>query len=170
MDIPIRLKFFRKLELYQELKKLDKLVKRSDIFINRDWKVGKEVLKSEAQNLQFYPLSFDDLLLDAAMRVLPDRSEMKGNETQIDVARQVVDVLISRGYAMGKPGKMFFTPDGIWMGEVINDCESWWRKIRYPIFYWFVWITFISSGIILLWSGIKIIVNFVSWWLIPSLY
>lgn len=162
MDLPIKLKFFRKLELYKQLKELDKQAKRNDVFF-RNWEMSKEALKSEAQIPQLYPRPFDELLFDAVQRVLKDndRERMAHNEMEINVARQVLDFLISRKYAVGKPGEVFFTPDGVWMGEVINECESWWRKIRYQIFYWFVWIVFVFGGITLVGSGVSAIANFV---------
>jgi len=154
-EIPIQLKFFKKLELYQELKFQNEKLEKSKRL--KDWKIEKEILKWTTWNHHHlasaithqYILEniFKKERTGLLKRMEKEKPELVTEESinyvfqkGIGSLTPVVGNLVQRRFAEyeqeGQP-QIIFTPLGLLMGEVIYDCEKskkWWSRNKYPVF------------------------------------
>jgi hypothetical protein len=150
MELPIQLKFFKKLELYQELKSQNKKA------FNRDeaWLIEKEILKWTRWNHHHLntPLT-NEYIFSPLNKVLPQN--LRNNLDLIHVAMRN---LVARKYATGSHASITITAEGLLMGEVIDDVEGTGTKNylenKYFLFYYFIWTIAILGGL-------TIIINFI---------
>ena len=150
MESPIQLKFFKKLELYQELKSQNKKA------FNRDetWPIEKEILKWTRWNHHHLgtPLT-DEYIFQTHNNVLP-----RGLMTSFDSVHQAMLNLVVRKYAMGSHSSIVITAEGLLMGEVIDEVEGTGVASslgdKYSFFYYFIWTVVILGGA-------TVIVNFI---------
>jgi hypothetical protein len=151
MGLPIQLKFFKKLELYQELKFQDEKAlgasNRADL--NKIWKTEKLILSWTARGHHLIMCPIDHGYVRNGTGLLKNK-----NSADYDIGLSgTFTNLIGRGFAESVEGnntQIIFTPTGLLMGEVINDVEgiNVWKKYRYPIFYYLTWAT-ASAGALL---------------------
>lgn len=177
-DVPIQLKFFRKLELYQELKAEDKKEKGSVRL--KPWKREKKILKWTAKHHYYldsainpdyaygniFKEEFDKIKRDVYKNMPEPTDEMVMHHLTLD--KWVGDLslvfgnLVQRGFMErrenGSRRPFIFTPLGLLMGQVINEVEgSLLGKIRYRFFIILTWATIFSASIITIYSAFKIL-------------
>src|SRR5437870_1737094 len=139
MELPIQLKFFRKIELYQEYKSIENNPSK-DLTWSEAWNIEKAILMWMPENhwhIGDY-LGYERIKKDI-LKADPPRFS------------QAITNLITRGFAENpdKVSAIKITKEGFLMAEVINDIDG--RKFnRYFLFNALVWLT--------VWSGIVIVV------------
>lgn len=136
MELPIQLKFFRKLELYQEYKSSEKKASKT---WREAWDIEKKTLKwtTNYHHLES-PLSREHI----KKRILKERDSMYMAELD-----HAMGNLCVKRFAKSVEGGIEITADGLMMGEVISDIEErLWRKYSYALFIVLVWLT-VASGI-----------------------
>ena len=142
MESPIQLKFFKKLELYQELKSQNKKA------FNRDevWPIEKEILKWTRWNHHHLgtPLTNEFILFHGNGVV---SQNVRHDLDSIHVAMRN---LIARKYATGSHASIAITAEGLLMGEVIDDVEGTGIENsladKYSFFYYFIWTVAVLGG------------------------
>jgi hypothetical protein len=137
-DLPIQLSFFKKLELYQELKRRDARV-RDD----KAWSAEKEILRWAATKHRHLGTGIDAMFVEN--NILTDRG--KYNNFPADALRPMEN-LKQRGWAELEGGSLQFLKEALLMGEVIEDvmCGKRWF---YRLFYWLAWITTVCGAILI---------------------
>jgi len=151
MELPIQLKFFKKLELYQELLSENKKATFAGATRRELWNMEKEVLAWTDKNHhhRLSPLKNTDL---------QDKVERKFSKEYLDnELGEISRNLVSRGFAVFKEPDdeskgIIITPEGFLMGKVINDIEGQkiWVKIEYTLLYKLVWITALAGALIVI--------------------
>jgi len=165
MELPIQLSFFRKLELWQELRRQDRNFKD----LNMAWRMEKDILRWTRRCHQHLgtPLT-EDFLWDQGNGILKDVNRDKGS-----LAR-AMENLVQRGFAVqagtGQIGQdgIRIGREGLLMGEVIADTQGtpwcWFTRAWYRFLVALTWSTvFAGSGLLLyksivdtgLWSLLK---------------
>lgn len=186
-DIPIQLKFFKKLELYQELTFQNKKPKHPEDEIN--WKNEKIILSYAF--IEFHILGeaiewndiakfiFIEEYREARKEALESyERENKSSPTEKQIEKRanhfakpkiggdiggVMENLVIKGFVKYKENVSWaiqFTKEGLLMGEVIYDCEKskkWLDKNKYPIFIFLTWATIISAIIITIVTAFNLI-------------
>jgi len=149
MELPIQLKLFKKLELYQELKFQDEKASKASERLRKVWKTEKLILSWTARGHHLIMHPIDHGYVRSGTGLLKNKDE---NNYDFGLSGTFTN-LIGRGFA--KPverndTQILFTPTGLLMGEVIDDVEgsNIWKKYRYPIFYYLTWAT-ASAGALL---------------------
>lgn len=154
MDLPIRLRFFGKLTLYQELKKLDCDGKL-------EWSNERKILSwaadSERHKDWHTPLDLK-MALDHGDIVGIIAGDIEDKDTYI---RNRFGNLVKRGYATWsddvKKG-IFFTPDGFLMGEIINEIEvNPSARGRYEFFYYLSWVIFFAGAFLVIANALGVL-------------
>lgn len=151
MELPIQLKFFKKLELYQELLSENKRATFAGATRRELWNMEKEVLAWTEDNHhhRLSPLKNTDI---------QDKVERKfGKEYLDNELGQIPRNLVSRGFAIFKDAEdegkgIIITPEGFLMGKVINDIEGKiiWPRIKYELIYNLAWLTAIFGALIVI--------------------
>lgn len=160
MELPVQLKFFRKLELYQELRSQDKNFSHGNE--NFAWEIEKDILQWTVRNHHHLgtPLT-ETHASDPKNRILkPEKYSDPGS------LKQGLSNLIQRGFATQDPSVpgIHFTKEGLLMGEVINDVRQgcFLSKKRYQFFYWTTWLI-VAFGVLLLFANlVKVILDIYS--------
>jgi hypothetical protein len=146
MELPIQLKFFKKIELYQEYKFEERKASGTRLTA---WNIEKQILKWTTNN--HHHLGSPLVKEDIKRRMLEDKEPTELN--------QALQNLILRGYADGSPeGGVRITRAGLLMGEVINELEG--RvllRYKYIALFWLVWITAIAGALIVIINLFKLI-------------
>lgn len=151
MELPIQLKFFKKLELYQELIFQNKKAGEAGGDRRKVWKTEKEILKWTTWNHHYLrsPINHDYIRIN----ILKNKSADKYDKALTNTTQN----LIKRGFAIAPEilkdvTDIEFTQLGLLMGEVVNDTEGEkkWPKIKYDLFYKLVWLTAISGALIVI--------------------
>jgi len=139
MDLPVRLKFFRKLELYQQL--MGENSKR-DGTERAVWDMEKDILK---WTIEHHHLS-TSIETEKIKKIL----EKTGKYEDLSEYSHVDSNLADRGFGKFLGQGIVINMDGLMMGDVIRDVEDGniFKRIKYPVFYWLTWVT-ISSGLLL---------------------
>lgn len=146
MELPIQLKFFKKLELYQEFNFQDEKSRKASKQLQKVWKTEKLILKWTVWNhhLLGCPVDYEYFkngLID------------KDKEPEYSLSSAFTN-FIRKEYAEENQNKtgILFTKEGLLMGEVIDDVESksYWRRWKYKIFFCLVWITALAGALIVI--------------------
>jgi hypothetical protein len=159
MNSPIHLSFFKKLELYQELRSRD-----SRIGGDKAWSGEKEILKWTVKNHRHLgtPINVEfvqtKILTDPRYNNFPDD------------AQRPLENLIVREYAEPESVKvrwqddptraLRFRKEGLLMGEVIYDVENG-KSRRYKYIYWLAWATAISGVLIVIAPVVRFLLLFI---------
>jgi hypothetical protein len=151
MDLPIQLNFFKKLELYQELKGEDSKATDAEGNIDIAWRIERDILNWTVKNHHHLgtPLT-ETYILDPKNDVLS-----RANATDPNSVPRAMENLIQRGFAeqdhTGRTIQIKISKEGLLMGEVIYDtrAQNLFRKYKYVFFLCLTWILIIL-GIILL--------------------
>jgi hypothetical protein len=153
MDLPIQLKFFKKLDLYQELRSQNEKALGRD----RAWPMEKMILKWTVWN--HHHLS-TPLRPDVAFThpEIVDRTDQDNFPLLLEAMRNLVEreyATYASNLALDRGIK--FTRAGLLMGEVIDDVEGsgegTWSAWRYIFFIILVWAVAIAGALL-------VIVNF----------
>jgi len=160
MDIPITLRFFEKLNLYQEIKK------RNSKSLH-EWETEKRIL-SWAANPEHHRHMHTPLTVQRALDT-PD--EIIGSITEVgEVDRQryvrvIFGNLVARGLAQWSDNTengIRFTRDGFLVGETLNDInESPETEWKYRFVYVVSWLIFVAVTISVLGEAAKMIAELV---------
>lgn len=160
MELPVQLKFFRKLELYQELRSQDKNFSHGNE--NSAWEIEKDILQWTVRNHHHLgtPLT-ETHASDPKNGILkPDKYSDPGS------LKQALFNLIQRGFATPVPSVpgIRFTKEGLLMGEVINDVRQgcFIRRKRYPIFYLITWAIVILGVLLICANLVKVTLDIYS--------
>jgi len=153
MELPIQLKFFRKLELYQELNDENSRAKNIRSDLKRFWEMEKGFLKivdikhhRKGKVLEKGDIQW--ILIKAGF----------SKETAHDEWTEIIRSLASREFikfasAYNDPEKgIAVTKEGFLMGRVINDIEEGkkWPRIKYNLLYWLVWLSAIFGALFII--------------------
>jgi hypothetical protein len=150
MELPIQLHFFKKLELYQELRAQNEKALGRD----RAWPLEKMMLKWTVWN--HHHLSTP---LKADVAYLHPEIIQKTDEDNFPLLLEAMRNLVERGYATYATGRAMddgikFTRIGLLMGEVIDDVEGsgagTWSAWRYVAFIVLVWIIAIAGALLVI--------------------
>lgn len=159
MELPIQLKFFRKLELYQELKFQDRKSKASERF-KKVWKTEKLILgwTARGHHLIACPINHDYVRNgDGLLR------NKNSNDYDLGLSGAFTN-LIGRGFAVpvkDNETQILFTPVGLLMGEVMNDVESGMIGVlKYELFFYLTWLTAVAGAAIIIINLVEKIVAF----------
>lgn len=165
MELPIQLKFFKKLELYQEIKFQDRKNKTQPALLNV-WNTEKEILSWTVLNHH----NLGNTITDDFVRknILKMQSHVNIDEVAKKYDIHLTDTfenLIKRGYAERSTqdvSNLIFTKEGLLIGEVIYDIkgDNIWNRHKYPFFYFLTWVTTISGALIVIVNALIMIVNF----------
>lgn len=139
MDSPIQLSFFKKLELYQELKS-----RNSRLGGDKAWNGEKQILRWSALEHRHLGTPIDVTFVEK--NILTNRQIYSNFPAD---AERPMENLISKDYAKGTTSALLFLKEGLLMGEVIDDVangKSW----RYESIYWLAWAAAISGALIVI--------------------
>ena len=152
MELPIQLKFFKKIELYQEYLSQERKIKISKTHL-KAWENEKEILKWVRTNHHH-------------LGSLLTREDIKNrifNTKDIPEFKQTLQNLVQRNYAEFRSEDIVTTQEGLLMAEVVYDLESeqgrlyWLRRKKYRAFFVLVWLTALSGVVIVVGSAIQMI-------------
>ncbi len=157
MELPIQLKLFKKLELYQELKFQDIKCEKASQRLSKVWKTEKLILSWTAQghHLIAHPINHDYVRGGLLKDKEKDNYEFGLSGTFTN--------LIGRGFAVpveNDSSSIIFTPTGLLMGEVINDVEN--GKLggmKYGFFYYLTWVAAITGALIIIFNFFEKIIK-----------
>lgn len=163
MELPIQLKFFRKLELYQELKDENQKAKEAGGTKKETWVMEKLVL-SFADKEHHHRGS---ILKNVDIQDKIQRKNFSKESIENELGH-IAKNLISRDFAKFASkdediNKGFFiTKEGFLMGKVINEVESGKKKMMYfyEFLYILVWASAISGALYIIVKLIEFFVNF----------
>jgi hypothetical protein len=164
MELPVQLSFFRKLELWQELRRQDRNFKDS----NMAWKIEKDILRwaSTGHNHLGTPLK-EAFLWDQDNQILESKNRDQGSLIR------AMENLVQREFAVPAGGVNIsadgikIIKEGLLMGEVIADTQgTLWHRVKYPFFYYLTWLT-VFAGVALLLQ--KFIIDMGLWSLLKKL-
>ncbi len=166
MSIPIQIKFFREIELYQELKKLNERFKKS---IHSDWKVWN----TEKKILEYYYVNLVALNTEIKIEEIRCQVFKEGSGPTLSELYKDFDMglsvpltnLVRRGYATGDNNKISLTPDGLLMGHVINSCYKRANVFRYNCLYYLTWTTVLSLAFTSIISFLEKLSDIICKWL-----
>jgi hypothetical protein len=154
MDIPIPLRFFEKLNLFQEFRKLE----REDF---REWLNERSILSWAADSKRHR-----DLHTPLKAQMALDHPDITGPiPGDIDKPCQYIlnrfGCLVMRGYATWSSdctkNEIRFTRAGFLLGEIINEIEGSGKKLLFGFSFALCWLIFISGAVVLLGEAIKLI-------------
>lgn len=154
MDLPIQLKFFRKLELYQEYKSIKENISNEPT-ASQAWDIEKRILKWTTKKHWHFGslLTGDGIKKDILNGEDPPRFT------------QAIENLVEKGYAIKDQTKegIKITKEGLLMGEVANDLEgeSIVKRYKYKVFFILIWLTMLSGIVIGTASAFKVLLSFV---------
>lgn len=156
MDIPIRLKFFKKLELYQEIIRQNKKAKKTE---KKAWDMGKCILRWAAEEHHH---------LDSPIKRDKIKDILHKNDfatSQIDHIDRMLGTLGRMGYADidDRTGETInnikILQDGLIMGEVIRDTDSLWGEFKYLFWIYIIWVAIFAAIFAILYNVVKIVVE-----------
>jgi len=159
MELPIQLKFFKKLELYQELLSEDKKARNAEDSRRQIWNMEKAFL--EFADKEHHHRGSILKNTDIQNRI---ESRFKKGDMDNELAH-ISENLVTRGFAEytssnSDPNEgIYITREGFLMGGVISDVDSghFWNKNKYYLFYWLVWLTVITGAFTVLINFIKLV-------------
>ena len=140
IDTPVTAKFFKKLELYLELKRQDKRVKKSQSQRGEKiWAMEKSFLLWAIRGHWHLGTPLDPNYLQTVLK------EDGFSDQDVSAARQVAQNLVFKKFATREarngwdPDTIQITDVGFLMGEVIEEAQTW-REYIYTIFSIAVWV------------------------------
>jgi len=155
MDLPIQIKFFKKLELYQEL--IDQNNKKKETK-SIAWNIEKDVLKWTSTGHHHLGTWITENMIKTDINIL------KGKYQNLEELKPAVKSLVERGFARmnsQNDSSIIITHEGLLMGQVVKDYEDgkYRQKIKYPFFIYLTWLTILSSSFLIIYNAILIILN-----------
>ena len=173
MELPIQLEFFRKLELYQELKSQDKHFSKGNE--NSAWEMEKDILQYSVflHHHLGTPITVDHVAVQKNRVLRSDKFDAKDDLKDRGSLEHALPNLVQRGFATqnSSGSGIHFTKEGRLMGAVINDVREgkflgskFLGKNRYLIFSVITWATVISGILLLLFNLVNSICVSVSLW------
>jgi hypothetical protein len=164
MELPIQLKFFKKLELYQELLSENEKAERAGRSLKEIWNMEKIILKY-ADTEHHHRGS---ILKNTDIQNMIESKFEKGDMD--NELGHISKNLVTRNFAeyasedKDSNKGIYITREGFLMGNVINDVESknLWNKNKLKIFYWLLWATVIAGSFTVLINFIKLVYGIVS--------
>lgn len=143
MELPIQLKFFKKLELYQELKIQDNKKKKTRL---NDWILEKDILYWTAEGHHHLGSNLNN---EDIKQILNGYKKYQGNK--LPGYKFAKENLVARGFAKGLNGDdttqgIKTTLEGLLMGQVIKDVQDGGiNRLKYPLFIKLTWLTIVAG-------------------------
>lgn len=142
MDLPIRLRFYQKLDLYQELQNEDKKYDSPDAGKNQEglrlWNMSKAIMKwTVLSHRQLYTPLSSEYVRQRLNEIRRNNGVRDSNFAQSDIdahSDKVLGYLYMKGFALETPNSDQRGADirearisraGLLMGEVIDECQDW---------------------------------------------
>lgn len=148
---PPMLNFFKKSQLYQELKTRD-----SRVGDDKAWCGEKEILR-------WTVLGHRHLGTPIHTRFVQDnRLTDPRYDNFPDDAKRSMENLISRGYAKGTTDELYFLKEGLLMGEVIYDVKDG-KSWCYEFIYWSTWVAWAAVIVGAVFTILKLLSAIVDW-------
>ena len=156
MELPIQLKFFKKLELYQELNFQDEKAGKASERLRKIWNTEKLILSWTARGHHLIMHPIDHGYVRSNTSLLKNKNE---NDYDFGLSGTFTN-LIGRGFVKAVEGnntQIIFTPSGLLMGEVIDDVEGdkTWPKWKYWIFFKFVWTVALAGALLVVFKFVE---------------
>jgi hypothetical protein len=149
-DLPIRLSFFRKLELYQDMR-----VRDSRVGDDKAWSGEKEILRWTARGHRHLGSPIDAGFVEK--NILMDRKKYDNFPSD---AQRPMENLIVKEYATGSTSSLLFSKDGLLMGEVIDEALTL-KRFRYTSFIGLVWVTVICGALAVICGALTVAISLV---------
>lgn len=154
MELPIQLKFYKKIDLYQEYKFNEKRYLNSKF---PTWFIEKKILKWVISNHYHLgsPIKYDQVVRDVLNNNDPKNEGLHAMSSLIqrNFAEKTEDVV-----NLTYPSEMRITKEGFLMAEVVYEIESKESvEFRYIFFYCLVWITVFAGSVIVINNAIKVV-------------
>jgi hypothetical protein len=147
MELPIELKFFKQIELYQYYRTQER--RKSEKF--DAWQIEKKILGWTYKH--HYHIGIE-ITKDGINKDILDNPR----SAELDRA---LENLVREGYAKGDPKLgVIIEPNGFLMGELISEIQEG-SEWKYFIFYWIVWLTIWAGVLIVIVNAGKIIWSFI---------
>jgi hypothetical protein len=161
-DLPIQLSFFKKLELYQELK-----LRNGRIGDDKAWSAEKEILRWAATEHRHLGTGIDASFVEN--KILKDRGKYSNFP---DDALRPMENLQGHGWAEFDGRSLRFLKEGLLMGEVIDDVMRRKRsKLWYQINYVLAWFTTYCGAALIIAPVVRFVIlvvcHIVRRWVIP---
>ncbi len=156
MELPIQIKFFKKIDLYQEYKSEERKFKVSGTKL-QCWKAEKKILKWTATEHHH---------LGSALTNQRIKEDILANQYTHEY-EHAIQGLVQRKYAeaVDQPeAGIKVTKEGLLMGEVINEVENdnllskWRYQLKYVGFFALVWLTAIAGALIVIINLLKLLI------------
>jgi len=150
MTLPIQIRFFRKLELYQELYHQDKKSKTDGEF-SIIWDIERQILKWTTTNeYPGMPLTHSFIWISILDEKLILDKKRTPHSLPIESLQPAMDNLVQRNFAKKKDNGILIEEDGRLIGEIIRDIDgkNLFHKYKYFTSIGIIWIVFIL-GILL---------------------
>ncbi len=162
MSIPITINFFREIELYQELKTLDKKFKKDKAAGWKVWNTEKAILSWCADDTSLANKRTSQKIRRAVLKEgsLSLAEIIKEHDIHLTVP---MENLIKRGFAEGNREEIILTKEGVLMGTVINKSKKISGKIHYELFYWLTWAAIISGSFIVILNALEKLSRLIPW-------
>ena len=136
MELPIQLKFFRKLELYQEYKSSENKSYKTKRAV---WSIEKKILKWATNHHHHLESPLNRKYIENNILQTRDPSDL----SHLDPA---MNNLCVKKFAKHVESGIEITLEGLMMGEVINDVEErYWMSCWYALFITMIWIIVVSG-------------------------
>jgi len=161
MELPIQLKFFKKLELYQEYVAQDKKADNTKI---ETWKVQKDFLRWTKRHHNVG----SQLSSLSVRQKMEEMKKKKYKEYKNEDIHRVISDLIANGYAYDVSDnnhQIKVTREGFMMGEIIDDFEgsnsSFWSRRKYNLLLKLTWTSAICAALLIIAKFTSYIINLI---------
>jgi hypothetical protein len=150
MELPIQLRIFRKIELFQELKNRNKKSKKTNL---KAWEIEKDILSLTKYHHHIGSVLTIEKVKDWLEHVVSDKRYSEGelsNWLKKSIENLIEDGFAKRTSESNEELKFLFTRDGMIMGEVVNELKgNCLKKIAHNLKYYsltyLVWLSVILA-------------------------
>ncbi|MBD3300382.1 MAG: hypothetical protein GF347_03445 [Candidatus Moranbacteria bacterium] len=163
-SLPIKLEFFRKLELYQEvIFENNKSKKAGQEALREVWNFEKAFLEWAATEHHHRSQPLDDARIVEEILNLYQKKKEAISETLVE--KEVANVrknMISRGFAKNSKGSIgiIITKEGFLMGRVLSDLNKKRNRAFYRIFIFLTWAVPITASLMLFINFFEKLIDF----------
>jgi len=152
----IKLKFFRKLELFQELRSENKKAKNAGGTKKELWNMEKDVLEWTVNNHHHRASALRN---EDIQNIVRDYKEEEMDNELGEISKNLISREFAKQYEEGDCGSgIIILREGFLMGEVIKELKGH-KRFFYRIFIILVWATVAVGTLTVIWNFIGIICN-----------